>query len=249
VPASTIQRIVPPDGSRVIPVGLDPAPVMVQLPTSEPDVVYLKTLSVVESSTTQRFAPSVTTPFGLLLPLFRAKLLAAFWLPESRLAAPEYMNTLSLLASTIQTSVPLVAIPSTVAFDARRPAGGVEPVDGDEEVVDDVAVDVDVADHVRAVAPEPVIVGGAFDRETVAPVERVHVDARGEARPAEDDVGLAGLDQAADARRPRGDQEVADPIAVHVAASRDAADGRGIRAERAGDGEAVGAVQRRELEG
>ena len=32
--------------------------------------------------------PSVTMSLGLVLPLLRLKLLAAFWLPERRLAAP-----------------------------------------------------------------------------------------------------------------------------------------------------------------
>ena len=50
--------------------------------------VYLNTLSVVESLTTQRYVPSVTMSLGLVLLLLRLKLLAAFWLPESRLAAP-----------------------------------------------------------------------------------------------------------------------------------------------------------------
>src|SRR4051812_30065800 len=106
-----------------MPVGLVPAPVIVQLlPTSDPASVYLKTLSVVVvSSTTQRFVPSVTMSLGLmflLLPLlFRSKLLAAFWLPDRRPAALVYRYTLSCEASTIQTSVPLVAMPSTVALE------------------------------------------------------------------------------------------------------------------------------------
>ena len=74
------------------------------------------------SLTTQSDVPSVTMSLGLALPLLRLKLLAAFWLPERRLAAPVYRNTLSCLASTIQTSVPLVAMPSTVALEARLPA-------------------------------------------------------------------------------------------------------------------------------
>ncbi len=61
---------------------------MVQLPSSDPVSVYLKTLSVVLSLTTHRYVPSVTISLGLVLPLFRLKLLAAFWLPEVRLAAP-----------------------------------------------------------------------------------------------------------------------------------------------------------------
>src|SRR4051794_27114644 len=106
-----------------MPVGLVPAPVIVQLlSTRDPASVYLNTVSVLESLTTQRFAPSVTMSLGSVLPLARLKLLAAFWLPEVRLAAPVYLNTLSCLASTIQTSVPLVVIPSTVAFPVRPPA-------------------------------------------------------------------------------------------------------------------------------
>ena len=60
---------------------------------------------------------------GLVLLLLRLKLLAAFWLPERRLAAPVYLKTLSCLASTIQMSVPLVAMPSTVALRGQA-AGG-----------------------------------------------------------------------------------------------------------------------------
>ena len=52
----------------------------------------------------------------------RLKLLAAFWLPVVRLAAPLYLNTLSLLASTIQISVPLVVMPWTSALPANEPA-------------------------------------------------------------------------------------------------------------------------------
>ena len=95
---------------------------MVQLPRSVPDRLYLNTLSVLESLTTQRFVPSVTMSLGLVLLLLRLKLLAAFWLPERRLAAPVYRKTLSCWASTIQMSVPLVAMPSTVALEARLPA-------------------------------------------------------------------------------------------------------------------------------
>src|SRR4051794_23844397 len=105
-----------------MPVGLAPAPVMVQLPRSDPDRLYLKTLSVLASLTTHRLVPSVTTSLGLVLPLLRLKLPAAFWLPERRPAALVYRNTLSCLASTIQTSVPSVAMPSTVALVARLPA-------------------------------------------------------------------------------------------------------------------------------
>ena len=89
------------------------------------------------SLTTQRDVPSVTMSLGSVLPLLRLKLLAAFWLPERRLAAPVYLKTLSCLASTIQTSVPLVAMPSTVALrgqaagrpGAEQAAAGVVDVD------------------------------------------------------------------------------------------------------------------------
>jgi hypothetical protein len=64
---------------------------MPQLPSNEPESVYLKTLCDVPS-TTQNDEPSVTMSWGLvlLLPclLVRLKLLAALWLPERRLAAP-----------------------------------------------------------------------------------------------------------------------------------------------------------------
>ena len=108
-----------------MPVGLAPAPLMDQLPTSEPDSVYLNTLSVlVPSSTIHKDVPSVTRPLGLVSALFRPKLLAALWLPLMRLAAPVYLKTLSLLVllATIQISEPLVAMPSTVALEARLPA-------------------------------------------------------------------------------------------------------------------------------
>src|SRR5262245_52261534 len=105
-----------------MPVGLVPAPVMVQEPWSVPARLYLNTLSVLESLTTQRDDPSVTMSLGLELPLLRLKLLAAFWLPDSRLAAPVYLKPLSWRSSTIQMSVPLVAIPSTVTLEARLPA-------------------------------------------------------------------------------------------------------------------------------
>ncbi len=49
---------------------------------------------------------------GLVLPLFTLKLPATFWLRESRLAAPVYLKTLSVLLCTSHTSVPLVAMPS-----------------------------------------------------------------------------------------------------------------------------------------
>ena len=107
----------------VMPVGLlAPGVEIVQLPCKLPATLYLNTLSVVESLTTHSDAPSVTMSLGLVLPLLRLKLLAAFWLPERRVAAPAYLNTLSLLASTIQTSVPLVAMPSTMALLASVPA-------------------------------------------------------------------------------------------------------------------------------
>ena len=80
-------------GLIVMPVGWVFAGSMVQLPSNEPDSVYLKTLSAVPS-TTQNEVPSVTMSWGLVspfLPLARLKLLAAFWLPERRLAAPVYL--------------------------------------------------------------------------------------------------------------------------------------------------------------
>jgi len=40
------------------------------------------------SLTTHREVPSVTMPLGFVLLRFRLKLLAVFWLPERRLAAP-----------------------------------------------------------------------------------------------------------------------------------------------------------------
>src|SRR4051812_49042922 len=102
-------------GLIVRPVGLALAASMAQLPSDEPARVYLNTLLALPSSTTQKEAPSVTMPLGLVSAPVREKLLAALWLPESRLAAPAYLKTLSCLASTSQTSVPLVAIPSTWA--------------------------------------------------------------------------------------------------------------------------------------
>ena len=66
----------------MIPVGLPPPELIVQLPASDPDTEYLKTLSVVLSLMTHSDVPSVTMSLGLVLPLFRLKLLAAFWLPE-----------------------------------------------------------------------------------------------------------------------------------------------------------------------
>ena len=73
-------------GSIVIPVGVALAASMVQLPTRLPATVYLKTLFVPASLTTHSDSPSVTISRGLPLELFRLKLLAADWLPESRLA-------------------------------------------------------------------------------------------------------------------------------------------------------------------
>src|SRR3954467_3872942 len=104
-----------------MPVGLVPAPAIVQVPTSEPESVYLKTLSVVESLTTQRDVPSVTMSLGLTLPLLRLKLLAALRLPASRPAALAERNTLSWLASMVQPLAPSVAMPSTSAFPVRLP--------------------------------------------------------------------------------------------------------------------------------
>ena len=88
VALSTIQMWLTLAGSIVMPVGLPPPELIVQLPTSEPAIVYLKTLSVELSLTTHRCTPLVTTSFGLVLPLLSAKLLAAFWLPDKRVAAP-----------------------------------------------------------------------------------------------------------------------------------------------------------------
>src|SRR4029079_10058931 len=67
-----------PVGSSVIPVGDPPPPLSAQLPRSEPARVYLKTLSVAASSTTQIDVPSVTRSLASLLPLLRAKPLVAF---------------------------------------------------------------------------------------------------------------------------------------------------------------------------
>src|SRR5882724_1863969 len=108
-------------GLIVRPIGLALAASMVQLPSDEPASVYLNTLSVLPSSTTQNEAPSVTMPLALLSALAREKLLAALWLPDRRLAAPVYLKTLSCLASTSQMSVPLVAIPSTWAWEFKPP--------------------------------------------------------------------------------------------------------------------------------
>ena len=106
-----------------MPVGLvTPGVEIVQLATKVPVSVYLKTLSVVLSLTTHKYVPSVTMSLGLELPALRLKLLAAFWLPVVRLAAAVYLNTLSDLLSTIQTSVPLVVMPSTWAVDCKVPA-------------------------------------------------------------------------------------------------------------------------------
>ena len=52
-------------GSSVIPVGLPPPDEIVQLPSKVPLVVYLKTLSVELSLTTQMLVPSVTRSLGL----------------------------------------------------------------------------------------------------------------------------------------------------------------------------------------
>ncbi len=65
-------------GSIVIPVGFELAAAIVQLPSRLPATVYLNILSVVESFTTHNEAPSVTISFGLVFPLLRLKLLAAF---------------------------------------------------------------------------------------------------------------------------------------------------------------------------
>src|SRR4029077_18531626 len=98
-------------GSIVMPVGCVFAGSMAQLPSDEPESVYLKTLSVVlPSSTIQNDVPSVTRSLGLVSALLRPKLLAALWLPDRRLKAPVYLKTLSLLGllARIQMSVPLV---------------------------------------------------------------------------------------------------------------------------------------------
>src|SRR5262245_38907530 len=111
-------------GLIVSPVGCVFAGSMAQLPSRLPASVYLNTLSVLPSSTSQSALPSVTMSLGLVLPLAKENLLAAVWLPERREAAPVYLNTLSLLVllATIQTSVPFVAMPSTVALFGRPPA-------------------------------------------------------------------------------------------------------------------------------
>jgi hypothetical protein len=81
----------------VIPVGDPPPLVIVQLPWNDPVSEYLSTLSVAESSTTQMDVPSVTMSLGSLFWLMRLKLLAAFWLPDNRLAAPVYFEDFVLL--------------------------------------------------------------------------------------------------------------------------------------------------------
>src|SRR5262249_716570 len=94
VPLSTIQMSLTLLGLIVNPVGDEFAMSMVQLPSKLPDMLSLNTLSVVLSSTTQNGVPSVTMPLPLsflFFPLVRLKLLAALWLPESRLAAPVYL--------------------------------------------------------------------------------------------------------------------------------------------------------------
>src|SRR5262245_14120139 len=97
---------------------------MVQLPREAAARVYLDPLSVVPSSTIQMDVPSVTMSLGVVLPLASLKLLAALWLPDSRLAAPVYLKTLSLLVllASTQMSVPLVAMPSTAALGGSPPA-------------------------------------------------------------------------------------------------------------------------------
>src|SRR5436305_659711 len=108
---STIQMSLTLAGLIVMPVGCAFAGSMVQLPSDEPARVYLNTLSAVPpSSTIQIEAPSVTMSLGAVLPLAGLKLLAALWLPDSRLAAPVYLKTLSLLVllASTQMSVPLV---------------------------------------------------------------------------------------------------------------------------------------------
>ena len=65
---------------------------IVQLPTRAPATVYLNTLSVLLSFTTHNDTPSVTISLGLVLPLARLKLDAAFWLPDRRLTVPVYLK-------------------------------------------------------------------------------------------------------------------------------------------------------------
>src|SRR5581483_6196601 len=112
-------------GSIVSPVGWLLAGSIVKLPSDPPASVYLNTLSAeLPSSTTQNDVPSVTIPFGLVSAELRAKLLVAPWLPDRRDAAPAYLNTWSLLVLLVrtQTSVPLVATPSTEALRGRSRA-------------------------------------------------------------------------------------------------------------------------------
>src|SRR5581483_8627412 len=112
-------------GSIVSPVGWLFAASIVQLPSDRPVSVYLNTLSAeLPSSTTQNDVPSVTIPVGLASAELRRKLLTAPWLPDRRDAAPAYLNTWSLLVLLVstQTSVPLVATPSTEALRGRSRA-------------------------------------------------------------------------------------------------------------------------------
>src|SRR5262249_13558691 len=67
VPLSTIQMSLTLLGLIVRPVGDELAASMVQLPSREPDRLYLKTVSLLDpSSTTQNDVPSVTMPLPLL---------------------------------------------------------------------------------------------------------------------------------------------------------------------------------------
>src|SRR5438876_447916 len=99
----------------VMPVGAELEGSMAQLPRRVPEIVYLKTLSMEAEFTIHRELPSVTIP--LAFPPASEKLVAASWLPETRAAAPTYLKTRSLFESTIQISVPLVAIPCGEAFE------------------------------------------------------------------------------------------------------------------------------------
>ena len=167
VPLSTIHMLATCDGSSVIPVGLEPAPLIVQLPTSDPESVYLKTLSVLESLTTHRFVPSVTTSLGLVLLLLRLKLLAAFWLPERRAGGAGVAEHLVLLG----IDDPDVGAVGGYAFDGgigRQTAGG----PGAEERAAGV-VDINLLVGVRD--PDLVSVGstGSAARSRVAAVQAV----------------------------------------------------------------------------
>src|SRR5262245_28838747 len=106
-------------GLIVSPVGWAFALSSCQLPFNVPEMVYLKTLSLLllsPSFTTQKYVPSVTMPLALLLgflPVARVKLLAGDWLPLSLVAAPVYLNTVpDPSRSTIQRSLFQTVMPS-----------------------------------------------------------------------------------------------------------------------------------------